>query len=328
MTVINFDRSPNWYGKFKPSSDIKRKIAKLHQLDNWHGILQVIEDFIWIFSAIALSLYSWQQLPFAIGFMIYTLAILIIGARQRGLRVNNHQGTHNCLAKNKTLNYILSTVFGSWLVLESFTGYDHTHNSKTNGHHHQLGTLNDVDHVSVVNQGLYNSSCTAETVKYFLLTIPLQTPNYILFLLKNRILNPQEQTVERVIRLTYLLLLTVRLIYLGWGQALLLYWVVPLLTTANWIGTIIQLAEHYPLMKEDYPLDIYYSRNRLFNPLWNCLLGVHGDSYHKIHHLYPCLPFWNMKKAHEILLNDELYASLNQENGMKFLVKELIGNRG
>lgn len=320
-----FRPNPNWYGKFQPSSEIKREIAVLHRLDNWHGILQVMEDWLLIFGSIFLSLSTWHYLPSAIAWMVYFLAILIIGGRMRGLRVNNHQGTHHALAKNKHLNYLLAAPLGSWLVLESFSGYDDTHNSKNHGHHHQLGTEKDVDHRAVVAQGLYDVSCTNNTVKRFLLTLPLQTLSYLRFLIQNRIWNPQENPVERIARLTMLTVILSSIVALGWGQELVLYWFIPLLTTANWLGSVIQLAEHYPLMKMDYPLDIYYSRNRLLNPLWNIIIGVHSDGYHQIHHLYPCLPFWNMKKAHHILLQDELYASLNQEKGIVAMFKQVIG---
>lgn len=319
-----FHPNQNWYKKHRFSPEIKGKIAKLHQLDNWHGILQVLEDFVWILIAIAFSLWSWQHLPLIVAFSIYCLAVLIIGARQRGLRVNNHQATHKALAKSKHLNYSLATLLGSWLVLESFSGYDDTHNSKLRGHHPNLGTANDVDHVAVVVQGLYDKGCTGENVKLYLLSIPWQTPNYILFLLKNRIWNSQEDSTERIIRLLYFTALVGGFIYLGWGQYFLIYWIVPLFTTANWLGSFIQLAEHYPLIATSEPFDLYLSRNRLLSPLANLFLGTHGEGYHLIHHLFPCLPFWQMKKAHQILMQDEVYTSIHQEAGMTNLVKQII----
>jgi fatty acid desaturase len=317
-----FHTKPNWYRKHRFSPEILRQIAQLHKdLDNWHGFLQVLEDWLLIGLAIIFSLWSWQNLPLIFGILSYVLAIVLIGGRQRGLRVNNHQASHKSLAKNPQLNYCLGTLFGCWTLLESFSGYDDTHNSKANGHHPQHGTDRDVDHIAVVRKGLYAPEVTPNDVKRYLLTIPLQTPNYILFLFQR---NHSEKLQERVFRLIYFLAVSTVLIALGWGKYYLIYWIVPLFTTANWLGAFIQLAEHYPLITKAEPKDIYLSRNRIFSPFINLFLGTHYDGYHLVHHLFPSLPFWHSRKAHEILMQDEVYASLHQETGLKSLVKQII----
>jgi hypothetical protein len=35
------------------------------------------------------------------------------------------------------------------------------------------------------------------------------------------------------------------------------------------------------------------------------------------------MPLWRMKEAHKILLEDEVYASLNQEKGFRALLKQM-----
>jgi fatty acid desaturase len=312
------------YKNHRFNRQIRSQITLLHKLDNWHGLLLVLEDWLAIVIAISFSMWAWQNLPVVPALFVYLLAVAIIGAKQRGLRVINHTATHKALAKNKYLNYFLATVPAAWLVLESFSGYDNSHNSVSNGHHPNLGTKLDVDHMAVVRQGLYGEGRTAETVRRYLWSIPLKTLGYIMFLLKNRIWNSQEVKLERIVRLIYLAVLTTGFLYAGWGQQLSLYWIVPLLTTAIWVGAFIQLAEHYPLMEMDYEVDIYVSRNRLLNPVWNFLIGAHLEGYHQIHHLFPGLPFWRMKEAHRVLMEDEVYASLNQEKGMRALLKQII----
>jgi len=300
------------------------QIQPLHKVDNWHGILILLEDWIYIAGAIATSLWAWQNLPLSGAALTYLLSVLVIGAKQRGLRVINHMATHNALAKNPHLNYALSTVFASWLVLESFSGYDNTHNSIANGHHPNLGTERDVDHMAIVEQGLYGEGCSPENAQQFLWMLPFKTFGYITFLLKNRVWNPHEKVSERVVRLSYLTILLSVLIWAGLGVPVLLYWVVPLFTSAIWIGIIIQLAEHYPLMESNHEYDIYISRNRILNPLGNFLIGTHGEGYHLIHHLYPRLPLWRMKEAHQVLMADPVYKSLHQETGILYLLKQLI----
>lgn len=314
---------PKFYSRHHFSSAIKRQITELHKLDNWHGIAQILEDWFWIGISISCSIMLWHILNSVLAFLFYCCTVIVIGARQRGLRVNNHQATHKALAKNKLLNFFLGTVCASWLALESFTGYNDSHNSRANGHHVNLGTAHDVDHMAVVKTGLYKSGVTKDDVHHYLLSIPLQTPKYLKFLLFNRILNPHENLWERAIRLVYFIAIASVLIYFGYGIEFALYWLIPLLTTANWIGSFIQLAEHYPLIATAEQVDIYLSRNRILSPVLNFFVGTHQEGYHLIHHLYPKLPFWNMKKAHQILMADPVYASIHKERGLNNLMKAL-----
>ncbi len=315
-------RPYNPYKRYRFSPAILRKLRSCFEVNNWQGILLVLEDWVAIAIACSSSMWAWQNLSIIPGLSIYLIAIAAIGARQRGLRVNNHASTHKTLAKNKVLNYALGTVFSGWPALQSFSAYDDSHNS-VNGHHPNLGTERDGDFVYVLEEGLYQAGRTAENVQHYLWSIPLRTPHYINYLLKHRIWNPQENVQERVIRLTYLAVLTAGILYFGWGLQLLLYWVIPLLTTANWIGAFIELSEHYPMMETAPKVDIYVSRNRLLNPVWNFFIGTHQEGLHQIHHLFPGMPLWRMKEAHKILLEDEVYASLNQEKGFRALLKQM-----
>ena len=302
------------------------KIQPLHKLDNWHGLLMLMEDWAVIAIAIALSVWAWQHLSLFAASSVYFLSVIAIGAKQRGLKVINHMGTHKAIAKNPYLNYLISTVFAAWLVLESFSGYDDTHNSLENGHHPNLGTEKDVDYMAIVALGLYGEGCHAENIRKFLWLLPLKSFGYMTLLLKNCLVNPQEKSTERAIRLSYLISLLAILIWAGLGLPILVYWFVPLFTSAIWLGMIIQLTQHYPLLdsQQHETYDIHLSRNRILDPLSNFLIGSHCEGYHLIHHLYPKLPLWRMKAAHRILMASPIYASLHQETGMTSLVKSII----
>lgn len=40
---------------------------------------------------------------------------------------------------------------------------------------------------------------------------------------------------------------------------------------------------------------------------------------HLIHHLFPAIPFWNLKKAHHILMQDDGYRFINERFGGIFV---------
>ena len=312
------------YQIYRTSPEITAKIRPYFKRDNWRGIFQVLGDWGIVVLAIISSVWAWENLSTIVAVPIYAIAIAVIGAKQRGLKVNSHQATHKTLAKNKHLNYFLGTVLSSWAVLESFSSYNDSHNSPSNGHHPNIGTNRDVNYMALVRQGLYEEGCTRENLRRYLWSIPLKTPGYAIFLFQHRIWNSREDKQERIFRLLFLLIVTAGILYAGWAHLLLTYWLVPLLTFSMWIGIFIQVSEHYPLAGMDYKIDIYASRNRLLNGFWNFFVATHQEGYHQLHHMFPGLPFWHSKAVHKILMEtDELYASLNQETGMGTLIQQM-----
>lgn len=310
------------YERYQFSREIRSKLAPCFQIDNWHCFLQVGEDWLAIALACGCSLWAWQNLAFALAFPIYLIAVTVIGARQRGLRVNNHQATHKALAKNKILNYIMGGFLSGYLACESFSGYNASHSA----HHRYTGDgLRDSDLVDILKHGLYGEGRSAR-VKRYLVQIPIHIPRYIQYLWQNRIWNAEENRQERLVRLTYLAVLSTIILYCGWGVQLLMFWIIPLLTTANWFGTFIELSEHYPMMQTAPKIDIFMSRNRLLSPFLNFFLGTHQENMHLVHHLFAGIPMWSLTEAHHILMEDPTYASLNQEKGFSNLVKQIIAD--
>lgn len=127
------------------SKEVMQRTMK-QTTDNWHGVLGVIEDWAFIFLFILVSEFVRKlDTSLTVKLMIYFLTVLVIGARQRGLADCLHQASHQCLASNKKLNFLLGTVFSGYTVFQSFYGYQASH---VRNHHPHLGTLRDPDYVS------------------------------------------------------------------------------------------------------------------------------------------------------------------------------------
>lgn len=297
------------YETYHFDNSIHKQLHTLSELDNWHGLLALLEDYSLIgLSAIATCSLSWY---------LYPLAILIIGSRQRALATLLHEASHRTLAKNKYLNFALGTFFSGYLILQNMGSYRESH---VRFHHGHFGDPNlDPDYQFALQQNLYDKTQTP--IQFIIQNIVLpcflvKVPNYLYSLFQSRLLDKSNRK-ELVGTIAYLGILTAIFTSLGWGQYIILFWVVPYLTTFQIIGWFIELGEHYPLMNNK--INLYMTRNRHGHWLEKLFAGMHNESYHLVHHLNPKIPFWNVAKAHKIYLQDENYAQCNRQTGGLFL---------
>ncbi|STY87704.1 Fatty acid desaturase [Moraxella ovis] len=49
----------------------------------------------------------------------------------------------------------------------------------------------------------------------------------------------------------------------------------------------------------------FYSRNRYAGFFEKIFIGMHSDNLHLTHHLFPAISHWNLKKATQILKEDD-----------------------
>lgn len=290
------------------SSSIKQEIDTLLVLDNWHGIVALLEDYFFI--GISIFVTYW------ISWYFYPLAILIIGARQRALATILHESAHGVLVKNKYLNFILGSFFSGYLILQTMTSYKESH---IRYHHGHFGDPEqDSDYKFMVQEGLYNENITPKNFiiqNVYLPMILSKLPKYLHSLFLNRFWNTKCK--ENFIILFFLLAIILICIYYNWGKLIIIFWLIPYFTTFQIIGWFIELCEHYPLMKNKCSL--YMSRNRHSHWLEKFFTGIHHENYHLIHHLNMSIPFWNMPKAHKILLQDRQYEEWDKLTGGIFI---------
>lgn len=90
------------------------------------------------------------------------------------------------------------------------------------------------------------------------------------------------------------------------------------MTAFQIITWFIELAEHYPFARYA-KTDLYATRNRFSHPVEAFFTAMHSENFHLIHHLFPGVPFWNLKRAHQVLLDDPKYAKINAGFGGIFL---------
>ncbi len=79
------------------------------------------------------------------------------------------------------------------------------------------------------------------------------------------------------------------------------------------ISWYIELSEHYPIITNDG--EMHKTWNRFANPVERYFTGMHNESFHLTHHLRPDIPYWNIKKAHKVMLLDQGYYKANSQMG-------------
>ena len=296
------------------------------QLDNYHSILPILWDWCLIFGAIYVNKCLSSHKKY-LGFLFYPITLLIIGGRMRALANLLHESTHRCLAKSKLWNDFIGTVLSGWCILQSWTGYYENHIVL---HHPHLGDPDkDPDFQQMIETGLYNKNVTRADVVNYIKSIPSLrfTITYVKYIVKDRLFPKQETKLETILRMSFWITVAAVLYQTGNMLNLIIFWFIPMLTTANWIGNLAELMEHYPLLKEGVD-EMHASRNRFCGTIGDFIFNPHGDQYHLVHHLFPHLPPWNFEKAHAILMEDECYRELHQGNkiGMRAVIEEMLSH--
>lgn len=311
--------------RYRFAPELLKKVRECRRNDNYHGVLELAEDWIVILFSAYVSLSAWEHLSWAVAAPAYLIALFLIGGRQRALADILHQAAHGTLVKNRRLGNLLGTVSSGYLVLQSLSGYRLSHVVR---HHGFLGDARlDPDYEQYRLWAICGANLNSAAVRRHLLRslMPGRTLAYFKYLVRHRIVPAGEAPAERVIRLTFIVVVTSLVCALGYAPVLLLYWLVPLVTTQAWIGAFLELVEHYPMIETRRTFDICMSRNRRCSWITSFLLGLKQyDGYHLVHHKFPFIPSWRLTEAHRILMEDPLYNSLNQVYGWKAMLQTIL----
>ena len=311
--------------RYRFDSEILKRVRECRHNDNYHGVIEWAEDWLVIGFSIYASLSAFRYLTWPLALSIYLFAIFLIGGRQRALADILHQAAHGTLLKNKRAGNFFGTVLSGYLVLQSLTGYRFSHVLR---HHSFLGdTMLDPDYEQYRQWKICGASLNAAAVRRHLLrtVAPGSTLNYVKYLLKHRILPHAEESLERILRISFIVVSTILICSSGYGPLLFFYWLVPLITTQAWIGAFLELVEHYPMIETQRTFDIYMSRNRRCSWLSSFLLGLKQyDGYHLVHHTFPFIPSWRLPEVHQIMMEDANYNSVNQVYGWRAMLQTIL----
>jgi len=295
------------------SKEIKLEINKLCKLNNIHGAVSLLYDYIVIVAAILLSKYNSY---------FYPITLFLIGSRQRAFATILHEAAHCTLAKNRKLNYFLGTYLSGYLIFQMWETYKTSH---VRWHHHKLGEKDkDPDYTYYLASGVYKD-CSQYVFIWNNLIKPalfLNSFSSFKYLIKNRLFSKESRKELMPMFISILVFSSIGSIIFGY-EFFILYWLIPYITVFQMLTWFIELAEHYPMISTAKK-NIYATRNRFSHPVEHFFTGMHNENFHLVHHLFPGVPFWKLKKAHQILLRDEVYLKVNSEFGGIFISSNYV----
>jgi fatty acid desaturase len=290
--------------RFSFSQEVRDQIRSLCEYNNTSAIRALVLDYVVIVLAISLFYHS---------FWFYPLSLCLIGSRQRALATILHEASHNALTKNSKLNRWFGTYLSGYLIFQTWQSYRKTH---VYNHHVRLGDpMSDPDLKHYISSGLFDEPSRSRFIwKFFIRPfVCLNVVTTLKYLLVNRLLAEKDKSEYLKMGLSLAALITVGTYLTDW-KFFFLFWLIPYLTTFQIFTWFIELAEHYPIV-QSASCDLYASRNRFSHPVEAFFTSIHGENFHLVHHLFPAVPFWNLKKAHSILLQDPDYARVNARMG-------------
>lgn len=293
------------------SGGIIDDVRTLYSLDNWHGILAVLQNLLIVATAVILTEY--------VGWALYIPAMILIGSRQRAMATLIHEAAHGTLARNKTLNDILGTVFSGYTVAILLRSYKDSH---VRDHHGSFGDPEaDCDFRYMIEQGVYGRLRGWKYIWHIIVSpaLLLKVPAYIKYLARDRFVfgNDKNDRHEAALFAVFWLTVLASSIAAGVFDLLFWYWIVPFFSTYQIVGWYIELAEHAPLMERGK--DIHMSRNRNSHWAERLFTGMYGESFHLAHHLFPRVPFWRMNELNQLLRQDAVYRAIDDACGGIFL---------
>ena len=211
---------------------------------------------------------------------------LSAGASLHGICLFTHEGVHRTLHKNIWVNNIIGSICG-YLVLQTMAGYRVLHLK----HHKYLNTKGDPGLLTTYVSNKY--VITAMEWGYFLF-------GYVAFLT----VIPYQGFKQGNIKDRFLIGLDIFFIFFLFWLSInnlpfiwfIHGWLIPMIFV-HFMMNIRGMSQH--LMLEDYHDPFKGARTIKAHPIVDFFLC--NENYHIEHHLYPSVPWYNLKKVHELI---------------------------
>lgn len=293
--------------------NLDHKIKDLSAIDGSKFLSYLFLDYLIIFAAIWLHQSFYNPL-------IYLFTIIIIATRQHAIGILSHDVVHYRFLNNRKVSDWLGNIFITWPLFFTVPGYRSMHLR----HHSKLNTEFDPDWVRRKGKSDWMYPMTRKKL-YMMLFFDLTGINFYqniqkLFLPKSdKTLKKDFKNVETsyyVFMFCYYILFLSTIVFYNVGFEFFIYWIVPYFTVFKFIKRIRAVAEHFGI--PNLPMN-EITRTTIVGPVEAFLFAQHNINYHLDHHLYPGVPFYNLKKLHKLLIENGQLQSLGHINNHGYI---------
>lgn len=267
----------------KATSGNPLTIEQVRALSATHPYLGLLAvAFRWgVIFLFAVIVFLW---PF---YWTYVPAILISGTNMYALYSLAHEGLHYHLHPNKQLNDWMSRICLCIPLGLDFRQMRHDHLQ----HHKHLGTEKDPEWQHL-KYDEFQFPLSRKRL-FWISILDLTGLNYLRYKWMKYAHAP---VMTLKAEWQYLLLFSTIITISIWTEALHVFffcWFFPYISLYQWLNRIRLYTEHFNLSSENA------DTRSLVLPVWQqFFLAPHGLGYHTAHHLYPAVPFYNLKKIH------------------------------
>ena len=293
--------------QYSPDRDIVVQLKNYSQVNGLRqmGYFALNWAFIFLVASLVHEYFSWP---------LYAIGIIFIAARQHALAVLVHDGAHYRIAKNKKINDIISNIFGSYGCLMGTHSYRVHHLN----HHQYLNTDKDPDWARKIHLKEWAFPTSSSQLSRVLLRqlwrggyewIKLTT---MMFRQNVKLSSADQRRIEAQLLFVFWTFVFIAAFALNLTHQLMIYWFVPLLTIFPLIQRIRSISEHFAVAR-----DQILNRTRNVDPSFfeAFLLSPHSVNWHLVHHLYPAIPHFNLKKTQKLLAAESTYEEGQHLNG-------------
>ena len=273
----------------------KEQYEEIKEKQDWRNVLSISSNWLQMSAAMALFFFY----PNVITFLV---ALVIIGSRQFALAVLAHDAAHNLLFENNKVNDLAGQWFCAYPIFQDNRVYRPYHLK----HHRHTETEDDPDLVLSTPFPITKRSFIRKIFRD--LTGITGVKRYwgslsSIFRTKgDNVFNKISKTSNKLhgFLISNLIIFILISTTMHWSLFLLLWWL-PSFTYYSLIIRIRNISEHAVTPGND---DFDNTRTTKSTVLTRFLMVPHNVNYHLEHHLFTRCPWYNLPKAHSMMIEN------------------------
>ena len=293
----------------------KEQYEEIKEKQDWRNVLSISSNWLQMSAAMALFFFY----PNVITFLV---ALVIIGSRQFALAVLAHDAAHNLLFTNNKVNDWAGQWFCAYPIFQDNRAYRPYHLK----HHRHTETDDDPDLVlsspfpitkrSFIRKVFRDLTGITGVKRYWgSLSSIFRTKG-------DNVFNKISKTSNKLhgFLISNLIIFVLISTTMHWSLFLLLWWL-PSFTYYSLIIRIRNISEHAVTPGNN---DFDNTRTTKSTVLTRFLMVPHNVNYHLEHHLFTRCPWYNLPKAHSMMIENGYGDKMCLENSYKNVLLKAV----